>query len=158
MDVTKRRITKISREVNKFTIRMLRGEGIGTSEFEVIHAIRKNPGITQAGVRRITGMDKGAIARQTASLEAKGYLIRAENPADGRSQLLFATEKAECLKLSKERIESQFYEWLMEPLPECDREEFSRMLDVLYQRCKEESRAGFPQMQKIVKGGERDEG
>lgn len=85
MDITKRKITKIAREVGKFTVRTLREDGIGTAEFDVLHAIRKNPGITQAGVCRIVGIDKGAVARQTANLEAKGYLIRKENPGDGRS-------------------------------------------------------------------------
>ena len=63
MDITERKITKIAREVSKFTVRQLREEGVGASEFDVIHAVRKNPGITQAGVCRITGLDKGAVAR-----------------------------------------------------------------------------------------------
>lgn len=50
MDITERKITKIAREVSKFTVRQLREEGVGASEFDVIHAVRKNPGITQAGV------------------------------------------------------------------------------------------------------------
>ncbi len=58
MDITKRKITKIAREVNKFTVRTLRAEGIGASEFDVIHAVRKNPGITQAEICRITGLDQ----------------------------------------------------------------------------------------------------
>ena len=112
MDATKRKITKIAREVSKFTVRTMRAEGIGAGEFDVLHAVRKNPGITQAGVCRITGLDKGAVARQTANLEAKGYLERRENPGDGRSRLLYATEKAESLKNSKAQIETAFYEWL----------------------------------------------
>lgn len=156
MDVTKRKITKIAREVSKFTIRTLRADGIGTAEFDVIHAIRKNPGITQAGVCRITGLDKGAVARQTANLETKGYLIRKENSSDARSRLLFATEKAELLKNSKAHIETLFYEWLLEPLSDGDRQEFARLLDILYRRCKAESKADFPEMQSAVKGGGQD--
>jgi len=157
MDITKREITKIAREVSKFTVRTLRADGIGTSEFDVLHAIRKNPGIAQAGVCRITGLDKGAVARQTANLEAKGYLRRAENPADGRSQLLFATEKAERLKNSKAHIEALFYEWLLKPLPESDRQEFARLLEILYRRCKAESKAEFPEMNGLVKGDGQNE-
>lgn len=157
MDVTKREMTKIAREVSKFTVRTLRADGIGTSEFDVIHAVRKNPGITQAGVCRITGLDKGAVARQTANLEAKGYLTRAENALDGRSRFLFPTEKAERLKISKAHIEAQFYEWLLEPLPENDRREFARLLDILYRRCKAESKSEFPEMNARVKGGEKNE-
>lgn len=157
MDATKRQITKIAREVSKFTVRTMRREGVGSGEFDVIHAVRKNPGITQAGVCEITGLDKGAVARQTANLEAKGYLIRRENPADGRSRLLFATEKAERLKNSKAHIESQFYEWLLEALSEEERAEFARLLDILYFRCKAESKAEFPEMSKIIKEGENNE-
>ena len=148
MDITKREITKIAREVNKFTIRTMRKDGIGTSEFDVIHAIRKKPGITQAKVCKITGLDKGAVARQTANLVSKGYLRQDKNPDDGRSQLLFATEKAEGLKNSKAHIESMFYEWLTEPLTLEEKAEYAKLTEILYQRCKEESKAGFPQMSK----------
>lgn len=157
MDETKRRITKIAREVSRFTVRTMRAEGVGSGEIDVIHAIRKNPGITQARVCEITGLDKGAVARQTANLEAKGYLLRKENPADGRSRLLFATEKAEQLKSSKAHIEARFYEWLLEPLSAAERAEFIRMLDVLYNRCKAESKADFPEMTAIIKEGEKNE-
>ena len=156
MDITKRQITKIAREVSKFTVRTLRADGIGTGEFDVIHAIRKNPGITQAGVCKITGLDKGAVARQTANLEAKGYLQRQENPADGRSQLLFATESAESLKNSKTHIESLFYQWLTQPLSETDKSELARLLDILYRRCKAESKADFAEMTEIVSGDENN--
>lgn len=80
MDITKRQITKISREASKLAGRMLRDQGVGTAEFDVIHVIRKNPGITQAGIREQLGLDKGALARQIASLETKGFLIRKGNP------------------------------------------------------------------------------
>ena len=153
MDITKREITKIAREVSKFTVRTLRADGIGTGDLDVLHVIRKNPGITQAGVCRILGLDKGAVARQTAGLEAKGYLLRRENPADGRSQLLFATERAEGLKQSKAHIEAMFYEWLLEPLSEEERQTFAELLSRLYQRCKEESKAEFPQMSRRVRQG-----
>ena len=157
MDITKRQITKIAREVSKFTVRTLREDGVGSGEFDVIHAIRKNPGITQARVCEITGLDKGAVARQTANLEAKGYLVRKDNPADGRSKLLFATEKAERLKNSKAHIEAQFYEWLLAPFSDSERAEFARTLEIIYHRCKEESKAEFPEMSKIIKEGEGNE-
>lgn len=156
MDITERKITKIAREVSKFTVRTLRAEGIGPGEFDVLHVIRKNPGITQSGVCRITGFDKGAVARQTASLEAKCYLRREASPADGRSRCLYATAQAERLKNSKAAVETQFYGWLLAPLTEPERTEFARLLDVLYQRCKAESKAGFPNVAAAVKEGTTD--
>lgn len=89
MDITQRQITKIAREVGKFTSRMMKAEGVGTAEFDLIHVVRKRPGITQAEISKILGADKGAVAKQTANLEAKGYLRRENNPADGRSSLFF---------------------------------------------------------------------
>ena len=146
MDRTERKITKIAREVSAFTVQTMKAEGVGTAEFDFIHLVRHNPGITQKEVRERLQIDKGAAARRAASLEAKGYLVRRENPEDGRSQLLYATEKAEKLKNSKAHIETVFYDWLLDSLPQEERESFCCMLDTLYLRTKRESRAGFPEV------------
>lgn len=155
MDVTERKMTKIAREVSKFTVQTMKEEGIGTAEFDFIHLIRHHPGLTQAEVREQLKIDKGAAARRAASLEAKGYLVRKPNPADGRSQLLYATEKAENLKNSKAHIEAVFYEWLLAELPEEEKETFCQILDKLYLRSKNERRAGFVNIAKLV--GEEEE-
>lgn len=144
MDATSRQITKIAREVNKFTARMLKLDGIGTAEYDFIHVVRKNPGVTQAAVREILALDKGAAARRAANLEAKGYLCRRENPADGRSQLLYATEKADRLKNSKASVEALYYAYLQEALSPEETARFCALLNILYTRSKAESKAGFP--------------
>ena len=68
MDDTKRQITKIAREVGKFTVQTMKEEGIGTAEFDVIHLVRHNPGITQTKVRESLKMDKGAAAKRVCLL------------------------------------------------------------------------------------------
>ena len=113
MDKTKRQITKIAREANKLVIRTMKDDGIGSGEMDLIHLVRHNPGLSQKEACLQLNMDKGAVARRTASLEQKGYLTRKANPEDGRSQLLYATEKAENLKTSKAAVETVFYEWLL---------------------------------------------
>ena len=143
MDATQRKITKIAREANKFTVQTMKEEGIGTAEFDVIHLVRHNPGITQTQIRESLKMDKGAAAKRVASLEHKGYLVRRPNPKDGRSQLLYATEKAEHLKNSKTHIETVFYEWLLEDLSESERSVFCETLDRLYWKSKMQRRNGF---------------
>ena len=143
-DPTERQMTKIAREAAKFTVQMMKADGIGTAEFDFIHLVRHNPGMTQADVRAALKIDKGAAARRAASLEAKGYLVRKPNPDDGRSQLLYATPKAEELKNSKAAIETVFYAWLVEELPEAEREAFCKTLETLYWRSKNQRRAGFP--------------
>ena len=158
MDSTQRKITKIAREVSKFTVQTMKEEGIGSAEFDVIHLVRHNPGITQTQVREALKMDKGAAAKRVASLENKGYLVRKPNPKDGRSQLLYATELAEHLKNSKTHIETVFYEWLLEELPEEEREQFCKTLDSLYWRSKLERRAGFTDVaRRLAEEGDSDE-
>lgn len=150
MEQTGRKITKIAREVSKFTVQTMKEDGVGTAEFDFIHLVRHNPGITQAKVREQLKIDKGAAARRAASLEAKGYLERRPNPKDGRSQMLYATPKAESLKNSKAYIESVFYEWLIAELPAEERDAFCQTLDTLYWRSKRQSRAGFPDVSQII--------
>lgn len=170
MDPTERKITKIAREAGKFTVQAMKEEGIGTAEFDFIHLVRHNPGITQTEVREQLKIDKGAAARRAANLEAKGYLVRKPNPWDGRSQLLYATEKAESLKNSKAEIETVFYEWLLSELPKEEAENFCRMLDKLYWKSKKERQNHFAELSKILsekadkaikataEGGSSDEG
>ena len=144
MDPTERKITKIAREAGKFTVQAMKEEGIGTAEFDFIHLVRHHPGITQTEVREQLNIDKGAAARRAASLEAKGYLIRKPNPWDGRSQLLYATEK--------------------------EAESFCETLDKLYWKSKRERQNHFAELSKILsekadktikataEGGSSDEG
>lgn len=144
MDITERKITKIARETEKFVLIKLRENGVGTAEIDLIHAIRHNPGCTQAKLAEILNADKAAIARRTKNLETKGYLVRKNDPTDKRSQFLYPTEKAETLKESKAEIESEFYEYLVSVLDESEAETFAKLLDKLYVASKTESRAGFP--------------
>ena len=50
-----------------------------------------------------------------------------------------------------------FYDWLLEELSEEDRQEFARILDVLYLRSKKESRSGFPNVTPRLENAEGDE-
>ena len=144
MDITDRQITKIARVASSLSAKMIKADGVGTAEFDLVHIVRKHPGISQKEICRLLGSDKGAIAKETANLVSKGFLRKENNPADGRSQLIFPTEKAELLKRSKAHIEAVFYEWLMEDLSEEDKAEFARVLGLIYRKSKAESLAGFP--------------
>lgn len=158
MDITQRKITKIAREASKLTIRLMKETGIGTGEFDLIHLVRHQPGISQKEISRTLNMDKGAVARRVASLEHKGYLVRRDNPEDGRSQLLFATARAGELKESKASVETAFYDWLTEIFTEQEAQTFARLLDRLYERSKRESRVGFVHVLERISGHEAGEG
>ena len=136
MENPARKITKIAREAEHLVLLATRADGIGTAEIDCIHAVRHHPGVTQAELVAMLRSDKAAIARRTASLERKGYLRRAPNPNDGRSQLLYATERAEGLRNTKAEAESAFYDYLMAGLDEAEQTAFLAALDVLYRRSK----------------------
>ena len=155
MEHSARKITKIAREAERLVLLAMRGENIGTAEIDCIHAVRHHPGITQTELAAALHSDKPAIARRTASLERKGYLRREPNPEDGRSQLLYATERAEGLRNAKAEAESAFYDYLMAGLDEESREAFLAALDTVYRRSKEESRAGFPHIRPVLEGDEK---
>ena len=144
MDVTERKITKIAREAEKLVLLSLREEGVGTAEIDLIHALRHNPGCTQARLAELLHADKAAIARRTKNLEAKGFLVRQDDPNDRRSQLLYPTEKADAMRSSKAEIETSFYEYLLSFLTGEEAKTFAALLNTLYAASKTESRSGFP--------------
>ena len=144
MDITERKITKIARETEKLVLLSLREEGVGTAEIDLIHALRHHPGCTQAALAELLHADKAAIARRTKNLEAKGFLVRQDDPNDRRSQLLYPTEKAEAMKASKAEIEASFYEYLTSVLTDDESKTFAVLLNKLYAASNTESRAGFP--------------
>lgn len=144
MDITERKITKIAREAEKLVLYSLREEGVGTAEIDLIHALRHNPGCTQARLAELLHADKAAIARRTKNLEAKGFLVRKDDPDDRRSRLLYPTEKADAMRSSKAEIEASFYEYLTSALTEGEAQTFAELLNRLYVISKTESRSGFP--------------
>lgn len=144
MDITERKITKIAREAEKLVLVMLREDGVGTAEIDLIHALRHNPGCTQAKLAEVLHADKAAIARRTKNLETKGFLVRKDDPDDKRSRLIYPTEKAQTLKSTKAEIEEDFYKYLTDFLTPDEAKTFASLLDRMYIASKTESRAGFP--------------
>ena len=146
-----RKITKIARELNKLVLKMTKEDGIGSSEIDLIHLVRHNPGISQKEVGEKLNVDKGAIAKRVVSLEKKGYLYRENDVNDKRKHYLYALPKAESLKNTKVDIENIFYDWLFLDLDEKEKEMFLDTLDKLYQKSKKESRNDFINISKKIK-------
>lgn len=146
MESSGRKITKIAREASKLIRQRTKENDIGSSEIDLIHIIRHNPGIPQSKAVAMLQEDKGAVAHRAVTLEKKGYIIRKVDPKDKRKHLLYPCSKAEALKNSKTEIESEFYEYLYSFLEESERKQFEKTLDKLYLASKKESRAGFPHL------------
>ena len=75
MEHPARKITKIAREAEHLVLLASRADGIGTAEIDCLHAVRHHPGVTQSELVSMLHSDKAAIARRTANLERKGYVL-----------------------------------------------------------------------------------
>ncbi len=148
MDVTKRYITKICRVAQRYAHLALKDVALGTSEYECLHYIRKNRGITQEGLREIMGIDKSAITRMLINLEKKGYLLRKASETDKRAKQLFLTDKATEIKGASSSVESFFYEWLIEDINPDEKKVFLKVLNELYAKSKRERVENFVNIKK----------
>lgn len=148
MDITKRYITKISREAHRYAGLRLRGTNIGTSEYECLHYIRKNNGMSQEKLRSFLNIDKSAVARMVANLEEKGYIYRLQDENDKRAKKLFVTDKAVDIKNISSSMESFFYEWLLEDINQDEKNIFLKVLSDLYIKSKKERVVGFINIKK----------
>lgn len=143
MDESERKITKIAREAQRFCNRALGGVDLTPGEQDVLQAVRKLPDCTQEQLADKLGRDKAAVTRTVQNLERKGYLLRRVNPANRRQKLLTPTEQALQVKNSTTQCQAFFYAWLLEELPEEERQQFLDTLDTLYWRSKHQRREGF---------------
>nr|WP_246298379.1 MarR family winged helix-turn-helix transcriptional regulator [Leifsonia soli] len=70
----------------------LRAEhGIATSQYEFLRYFRDHPGSRIADVAATFAAGIGAISKGVDRLEARGWVARHPNPADGRSSLVSLT-------------------------------------------------------------------
>ena len=146
---TYKKIRRLYRQSQKYAASRMEQPDLTQSELQLLRHVGFHGEVSQRHLADEMGVDKAMISRILQKLEAKGYLVRRENPADGRSQLLYATEQADQLKNSKASVEALYYEWLAEALSEEELEEFCRLLEILYRRSKEESKAGFPTLTRL---------
>ena len=140
MDPSRRKITKIARNAAHFVQSRAKDQGLGGSEYEVIHCIRKSPGISPDEIGRQLYLEKSAVAHLTASLEKKEFIRREVDPGDRRRRRIFPTEKAEALKNSRAALEAYYYGWLYQQTEPEKLAVFLEVLDTLYIRSKEARR------------------
>ena len=95
MDPTKRTIRKIDRDAQYFVAQALGHSSLSLSDYDMIHTVNHNPGITQEELRKKYSQDKSTIARRAAKLEKEGYIVRRPHPVDGRRSSI-SRKKAPC--------------------------------------------------------------
>ena len=161
MDPSRRKITMIARNAAHFVQSRAKDQGLGSSEYEVLHCIRKSPGIRPDEIGRKLYLEKSAVAHLTASLEKKRFICREVDPDDKRRRMIFPTAKADALKNSRAALEAYYYGWLYQGLEPEKLSVFLEVLDTLYIRSKQARREdNLPlvrQLNEEMAGTERNE-
>ena len=143
MDPTKRMIRKIDRDAQYFVAKALGHSSLSLSDYDMIHTVNHNPGITQEELRKKYSQDKSTIARRAAKLEKEGYIVRRPHPVDGRRKQLFITEKGSLLRDAKVEAESFFFQWLTASLTPEELGQLCPLLERIQARSREERQAQF---------------
>ncbi|MFF2483100.1 MarR family winged helix-turn-helix transcriptional regulator [Paenibacillus sp. NPDC058071] len=112
---------RLSKELAPYNI----GSG---GQHSFLLTILSRPGITQEQLTQMLKFDKATTARSIKQLEQAGYLTREPDPNDGRSQLLFPTEKAKAFDPTLLKIMNQSNEVLSCRLTD---EEESQLISLL---------------------------
>ena len=103
--------------------------GLGRGEWRILHFIGRHPGTTQQAISSKYGINKAATARQCASLEEKGLICRIKNENDGRSRLLYLTNKAMAIRDKAHTDMEIIHEKFMAGMTAAEKEELARLLE-----------------------------
>lgn len=105
---------------------------VGPSAGNVFPFIRRE-GMTISALAQLAGVRKQTMAQAVEQLERGGYVERRENPADGRSRLVFLTERGRRVTpvthAAAAAVERQWAELIGADQLECLRRELSGLLE-----------------------------
>jgi MarR family multiple antibiotic resistance transcriptional regulator len=123
----------------------LRAEhGIVTSQFEFLRYLRDHPRSRVADVAAAFAAGIGAISKGADRLEARGWVTRLPNPADGRSSLISLTASGAALVAEAERTFSDQLGELITPAVTAGEVEAARTALAALRRALEQARVGLP--------------
>jgi DNA-binding MarR family transcriptional regulator len=106
----------------------------------VLQLCERQAGITQQGLARLTGRDKGQVARMVKELLELGLLQREDHPDDRRSHCLRPTAAGLAAVRHFEQTEATVARWLLDGMTAGDLKSLQRQLASLQQRIDEHLR------------------
>jgi DNA-binding MarR family transcriptional regulator len=123
----------------------LRAEhGITASGFEALRYLRDHPRSRVADVAAAFAAGIGAISKGIDRLEARGWVTRHPNPADGRSSLISLTPSGKELVTHAERTFNERLHDLIAPSVSADQVDAARTALAALRRALEQARVGLP--------------
>ncbi len=100
----------------------------------LLQLCQRQPGITQQALARLTGRDKGQVARMVKELLERGLLLREDHPDDRRSHCLRPTPAGQAAVQTFEQAEAGVAQWLFAGMRADERKALQQQMDALRQR------------------------
>jgi len=123
----------------------LRAEhGIVAAQFEFLRYVRDHPEARVADVAANFAAGIGAISKLTDRLEARGWVARIPNPADGRSSLISLTTSGAALVTAAERTFNDVLGELVGSVISADQVGAAGAALAALRRALEHARVGLP--------------
>lgn len=115
----------------------LREYGLVGHQYLYVKAVCREPGLTQEKLAKELTFDKSSVARQLASLEEKGYVLRERNPKDRRVHFVYPTEKALSVMPRLEELTIEYIALIGQDLTPEERRLLDRLTGKTNRRAKE---------------------
>ena len=124
------RMTLLVKIMGRLTIRHFAEAGdLNYAEWRVLGRLATMPqGGTVGQIADMAWVDRAEVSRAAGALEARGYVVRRDNPLDRRAPLLSLTEAGRASHLASLGPRTAFHETLLEDLSPEERIMFDEIL------------------------------
>ena len=103
--------------------------GVTRAQWQVMIAIRRNPGINQGGLAELMDVEPITVGRMIDRLQDGGIVERRPDPADRRAWRLHLTEKADSLVDQLRPLADDLFEEAFDGLSGVERAQLFALLD-----------------------------
>ena len=120
----------ISRGAHRYMAKELPPLGVRRGMLHILKQLFKNDGVSQQTLSLSLFVDKANTARILQSMEESGLITRKADPDDGRSKLIFLTEKGLILKNPLQEKLDNLTNIITTGMTERERDELIRLLKI----------------------------
>ncbi|MBU6468760.1 MAG: MarR family transcriptional regulator [Betaproteobacteria bacterium] len=130
---TLRALVRTYQAFDNFSERHIKSLGLTTGQFDVIATLGNTQGMTCGEIGEKTLMVKGTLTGVLDRLEAKGMIVRVENPKDKRSTLIKLTDVGEKTFQNTFQPHLEYLSQVFDKLSAKELQEIESQLQKLYQ-------------------------
>jgi DNA-binding MarR family transcriptional regulator len=106
-------------------------------EWRVLAALAVHPSMLARDVAAYSALDKMSVSRAVATMEAKAYIVREDDPDDRRNKILRITRSGRALHEKIVPLVRAREDYMLGALTNADRQAFDRILSALTLRARE---------------------